>query len=59
MSAFVEAARTDEQRDLILGRLVDAVATFGNTGLLANDEDIMPSPKMTVETVLKNLSSPR
>ena len=38
IEAFVESAITPEQRDLILAHLVDAVATFGNSGLLDSDQ---------------------
>ena len=47
MAAFAESATTKEQRDLILSRLVDSVATFGSSGMLGNDED--GNSKITID----------
>lgn len=58
MASFVESALTPEQRDLILGHLVDAVATFGSSGLLAKEDDAIYSPKMTIDTIARNISVP-
>ena len=58
MASFVESAITPEQRDLILGHLVDAVATFGSSGLLAKEDDSIYSPKMTIDTIARNISVP-
>ena len=49
MGAFVESAVTPEQRDLILGHLVDAVATFGDSGLLGDGESKSVA-KMSIDT---------
>ena len=58
IEAFVESAVTPEQRDLILAHLVDAVATFGNSGLLDGKNDQIYSPKMTIDNITRSLSSP-
>src|SRR5690606_24349582 len=54
LAAFVESAVTPEQRDLILAHLVDSIATFGNSGLL-KEEDSIYSPKMTIDTITRNI----
>jgi len=58
MSAFVESAVTPEQRDLILAQLVDAVATFGTSGLLQKEDDSIHSPKMTIDTITRTFAPP-
>lgn len=58
IEAFVESAVTPEQRDLILAHLVDAVATFGNSGLLDTNSDHVYSPKMTIDNITRSFSSP-
>jgi len=58
MAAFVESAVTPEQRDLILSQLVDAVATFGTSGLLQKEDDSIHSPKMTIDTITRTFSNP-
>ena len=58
MSAFVESAVTPEQRDLILAQLVDAVATFGTSGLLRKEDDSIHSPKMTIDTITRTFAPP-
>lgn len=57
MAAFVESAITPEQRDLILTHLVDAVASFGNSGLLQKEDDTIHSPTMTIDTIARTFSS--
>lgn len=54
IEAFVEAAVTPDQRDLILTHLIDAVVNFGNSGLL-REEDPLYSPKMTIDTITRNI----
>lgn len=49
ISAFVEAARTNEQSDIILAQLVSAVVTFGPSGLVGGDE----SSPVPVEALTK------
>lgn len=55
MDAFLGAASA-EQRDIILGRMVDAITAFGNSGLLAEDESMSPA-KVVLESVPRALSS--
>ena len=56
MAAFVESASTNEQRDLILAHLVDAIASFGSSGLLTKPEDSMNPSKMTIDTITRTLT---
>jgi len=56
MAAFVEAAVTPEQRDLILGQMVNAVVDFGASGLLAKEEDTVYAPKMTIDTITRTIA---
>lgn len=51
MAAFVESASTNEQRDLILAHLVDAIASFGASGLLAKPDDSVSPSKMTIDAI--------
>lgn len=53
--AFVAAATTPEQRDLILGRLVDSVTTFGDSGLLKKEStENSPLSKFSFDIATKN-----
>ncbi len=56
MESFVESAITPEQRDAILGRLVEAVVAFGNSGLIPGDDDTVAAQKSTTDVVAKLLS---
>ena len=56
MAAFVESASTNEQRDLILAHLVDAIASFGSSGLLTKPDDSVSPSKMTIDTVNRTFS---
>jgi len=56
MAAFVESAITLEQRDLILTHLVDAVATFGDSGLLHKEDDSIHASKMTIYTISRTFA---
>ena len=53
MEAFVESAINDNQRDYILAHLVNAIATFGQSGLLGKEENT--GSKMTIESIMKNI----
>jgi len=53
--AFVESAYSPDQRDLILGRLVDAVASFGNSGLLGDREDAIVPTKLAIDTITRKV----
>lgn len=57
IGAFVQAGTSSQQRDLILTRLVDAVATFGSSGLVSRDE-ASDYPKMTIESLVRTLVPP-
>ena len=59
VEAFVESAVTPEQRDLILGRLVDAVVSFGNSGLLQGEtaSDGI-GPKLTIDSITRSILTP-
>ena len=57
IEAFVESAITQEQRDLILARMIDEVVTFGNSGLLEADQDNIYTPKMTIDNITRSISS--
>lgn len=59
MAAFVESAVTPEQRDLILTHLVDAVATFGDSGLLHKEDDSIHASKMTIDTITRTFIPPQ
>ena len=56
MQAFVEAAITPEQRDLILAALVNAVVDFGTSGLLSKEDDAVYTPKMTIDSITRTIS---
>ena len=58
MAAFVESASTSEQRDLVLTHLVDAIASFGSSGLLTKPDDSMNPSKMTIDTITRTLTGP-
>ena len=58
MPAFVESAITPEQRDLILAQLIDAVASFGTSGLLPRGEDSMTPSKLAIESITRTLVPP-
>lgn len=56
IEAFVESAVTPEQRDFILARLVDAVVSFGNSGLLHEDGSDAIGPKLTIDNITRTLT---
>jgi len=53
MAAFVESAYTPEQRDLILGHLVDAITSFGTSGLLRKEDDSIHPSKMVIDNIMR------
>ena len=57
MAAFVQSAVTPEQRDLILGQLVESIVQFGNSGLVQREDDHIYRPKMTIDSITRTLSS--
>ena len=56
MAAFVQSAVTPEQRDLILGQLVESIVQFGNSGLVQREDDHIYRPKMTIDSITRTLS---
>lgn len=57
IAAFVESAVTPEQRDQILSQLVESVIQFGNSGLLQREDDNVYRPKMTIDSIMRTLST--
>lgn len=57
VGSFVEAASTPEQRDLILGQLVDSIIQFGSSGLLPREDEQVYPPRMTVDSIIRSLST--
>ena len=57
IGSFVESAATPEQRDLILSQLVDSVTQFGNSGLVQREEDSAARPRVTIDSIMRTLSS--
>lgn len=55
MAAFAQSATSQEHRDLILSRLVDSVASFGNSGMINNEED--GNSKLTIDNITRSLSA--
>lgn len=58
MEAFVEAAITPEQRDMILAQLVGSVVDFGTSGLLSKEDDAVYAPKMTIDSITRMIAQP-
>lgn len=59
ITAFMDAALTPEQRDLILARLVEAVASFGTSGLLQHADDAITPQRLVFDSLVKNFTSSR
>jgi hypothetical protein len=55
IEAFVASVRTDEQRDLVLGKLVDSVTQFGESGILGKESETSSLPSVMFEAVTKNV----
>ena len=53
VGAFVAAAIEDHQKDLILGQLVDSIASFGATGLV-NEKGPQSSPSQSVQHLIQS-----
>ncbi len=58
MEAFVEAAITPEQRDMILAQLVGSIVDFGTSGLLSKEDDAVYAPKMTIDSITRTIAQP-
>jgi hypothetical protein len=50
MTAVMGAA-SQEQRDMVLGRMVDAITSFGNSGLLSENDESMSPTKVILESI--------
>lgn len=57
IEAFVVSAGTPEVRDVILAQLVDAVVTFGASGLLAKETDSLGTSKIPADAVSRLLTA--
>ncbi len=55
MSSFAESATNKDQRDLILSKLVESVANFGNSGMIDNHDD--SSSRLTVDNISRTVSA--
>lgn len=56
VSSFVQSAETPEQRDLILGKLVDFIAQFGNSGLVSGQDDNISPAKLSVDSIARSIN---
>lgn|GEM_PF-6254423 len=55
IEAFVAAVRTNERKDLVLGKLVESVTDFGDSGILSNEEKPSGLPSVIFEAMTKNV----
>lgn len=55
MAAFVESAATDEQADVIFGRMVDAVVQFGSSGLVRDGDDQVLPAKLVIDAITRSV----
>jgi hypothetical protein len=56
IEAFVAAVRTPEQKDLVLGKLVESVTVFGDTGILSGKaNEGPPVPTVLFDAITKNV----
>jgi len=53
IEVFVESARTDAQRDVILSKLIETVSEFGSSGLIGGSDDIPSVAKIIIENIPK------
>ncbi|MCK1345931.1 hypothetical protein [Bradyrhizobium sp. CW11] len=53
IESFVDAARTDEHRDAVLAKLIEAVSAFSTSGLVAASDDMPNSAKIIVDALPK------
>ena len=58
IGAFVESASSPEQRDLILGQLVESIIQFGSSGLLPREDESTYRSKITIDPIIKSLGLP-
>lgn len=55
MASFVESANYNNQRDIILSRMVDAVCAFGDSGLVQIEDDSISVNKTIIDAVSNNM----
>jgi hypothetical protein len=55
MAAFVESANEKNQCDIILTKLIDSVAEFGNSGLISGDDE--NTSKVTIDNLSSSLGA--
>ncbi len=56
MPSFIESAFSKEQRDLILSQMVNAITSFGNSGLLKGEDESVSTPRMIVDNLYRSLT---
>jgi hypothetical protein len=56
IEAFVAAVRTPEHKDLVLGKLVESVTEFGDSGILGKQGEAPSLPSVIFESMTKNVS---
>lgn len=55
MAAFAESATNKDQRDIILSKLIESVANFGNSGMIDRDED--NNSKVSIDNITRTISA--
>lgn len=55
MASFGESVISDDQRDLILSKMIDSVVAFGNSGIISNDED--GNSKIIIDNITRTLNT--
>jgi hypothetical protein len=55
IEAFVASVYTKEQRDLVLGKLVDSVTAFGDSGILSKEGETASVPGVVIDAITKNI----
>ena len=55
IEAFVAAVRTKERKDMVLGKLVESVTDFGDSGILGQQSEAMSLPSVVLEAITKNV----
>lgn len=51
IESFVDAARTDEHRDAVLTKLIDAVSAFSASGLVDSSDDMPSAAKVIIDAI--------
>ena len=55
IQSFVDAARTDDHRDAVLTKLIEAVSTFSTSGLVSSSDDMPNTAKIIIDALPKAL----